>query len=422
MTEVLEPGAAEQAAGGCPVVPQAVAASGCPVMHEEFFKSRTVGEHWALGDRMREQGVAHWNTQAQGYWMFTGQEAVREIFQNPKIFSSRAITPWDPNPAYQTIPTMVDGKDHLNYRRALNPWFTAERVRAHEDQAREIARRRVAEIAPRKSCDFPNDFALDYPTEVFLSFTGMKQEDTPLLREWVEDFFAGYGGDPDKQEAMANGVAGLTNYWSEAVAERRGESEPRPGDFPSYLMHQSWGGERPLTEQEVVDLLLLAVIGGLDTTKTQSSWLFRHLALNAGDLKRLVDEPEIIPLAVEESLRFYTMTFGDGRKVTEDITFHGVDLKKDDMVWAMIASANRDPKAFDRANEFVVDRKKNLHAGFALGPHRCLGIHLARSTMRIATEEWLKVIPTFRLDADDVLMERGAGSMLAPWNVPLAWD
>ncbi|WP_432973836.1 cytochrome P450 [Dactylosporangium sp. CA-233914] len=400
---------------------ESAAAKGCPIVHEEFFESRKLGAHWALGDRLREQGTVHWNTHAQGYWMFAGQEAVRDIFRNPDVFSSQSITPWDPFPEYKTIPTMVDGQDHLNYRRLLNPWFTAERVRTAELQMRAIASRRISEIKPKGQCDFPAEFALDYPTEVFLSFTGMNVEDTPKLRGWVDDFFAGYGGDPATQEAMANGIAGLTHYWQEAVNERRGESEPRAGDFASFLMHQSFGGERPLTDKEVVDLLLLAVIGGLDTTKSQLSYFFRHLAENPGDRNRLVAEPDIIPSAVEEALRFYTITFGDGRKVTQDIHFHGVDLKEGDMVWAMVASANRDPKAFERANEFVVDRKKNLHAGFALGPHRCLGIHLARASMRIATEEWLKQIPVFRMNASEELTERGAGSMLAPWSVPLAW-
>ena len=404
-----------------PNVEELAAAKGCPVIHEEFFVPRALGSHWALGDRLREHGSVHWNTQAQGYWMFAGMDAVRDIFQNTEVFSSRSITPWDPFPEYRTIPTMVDGKEHKNYRRILQPWFTLDQVRKSDEMTRTIAKRRIEEIAPTKYCNFP-DFALDFTTEVFLNFVGMDLEDTPKLREWVEDFFAGYGGDPNAQEAMASAVAGLTGYWKDTITERQGETEPREGDFASYLMHQTWGDERPLTEQELVDLLLLAVIGGLDTTKSELSFFFRHLAENPGDRRRLVEEPEVIPLAVEEALRFYTMTFGDGRKVTRDIHFHGVELKEGDMVWAMVATANRDPNAFERANEFVVDRKRNLHAGFALGPHRCLGMHLARSSMRIATEEWLKAIPKFRLDADDVIMERGAGSMLSPFEVPLAWD
>ncbi|SHH06632.1 Cytochrome P450 [Jatrophihabitans endophyticus] len=400
----------------------AAATRGCPVIHEEFSAPRTQGAHWALADRLREQGGVHWNDQAQGWWMFTSNAAVRDIFRYPQLFSSRSITPWDPDPAYVTVPTMIDGQEHLRYRRLLNPWFTAENVRRHEDAIRAIARRRVAEIEPRKRCNFPVDFALEYTTELYLQFTGMPTEDTPKLRAWVDDFFSGYGGDPNAQEAMGNAVAGLTEYLQIAVAERRTWGGAREGDFASRLMYDSQETDRPFSDQELVDLLLLAIIGGLDTTSSQLSYLFRHLAGNAGDRRRLLDDPEVVPLAIEEGLRFFPILMGDGRKVTQDTEFHGVELKEGDMVWAVTSAANRDPNVYERANEFVVDRKKNQHATFALGPHRCLGMHLARTSMRIATEEWLAVIPHFRLDADGVLEERGAGSMLSPLDVPLAWD
>lgn len=395
---------------------------GCPFVHEEFIAPRPQGEVWALGDRLREQGGVHWNTQAQGWWMFSSDEAVRDIFRHPDIFSSQSITPWDPFPQYTTVPTMIDGKEHIRYRRLLNPWFTAEHVKTAEDDIRAIAKRRVAEIKAQGHCNFPVDFALEYTTELYLKFTGMPTEDTPMLRGWVDDFFAGYGGNPETQAAMANAVAGLTAYLQDAVAERRAWSAPREGDFASKLMFDSNETERPFSDQELVDLLLLAIIGGLDTTSSQLSFLFRHLGANAGDRRRLVAEPEIIPLAVEEGLRYYPILFGDGRKVMRDHEFHGVALKQGDMVWAVTGGANRDPNAYERANEFIVDRQKNQHTTFALGSHRCVGMHLARASMRIATEEWLAAIPEFRLAADGVLLERGAGSMLSPLDVPLVWD
>lgn len=394
---------------------------GCPVIHEEFFAPREVGSHWALGDRLREEGTVHWNTQAQGYWMFTGFEPVRDIYRQPDLFSSASLTPWDPNPFYRFIPTMVDAPDHLAYRRILNPWFTAQRVRAGENSAREICRRLVEETAAKGKTNFVKEFAMRYPTEVFLNFVGMDLRDAPKMLKWVEAFFDGYGGDPEAQQGMADGLQNLRDYWLAAVEERRGEAGPREGDFASYLVHSKFDGDRSLTDAELNDLLTLAVIGGLDTTRGQLGYMFRHLAMHPEDRRRLIDEPDIIPLAVEEVLRFYTITFGDGRKVTRDTEFHGAELKKGDMVWALVSSANRDPNEFERGNEFVIDRKRNNHVGFALGPHRCLGMHLARSSMKVAVEEWLKVVPEFYLDSDQVLMERGAGSMLSPLDVPLAW-
>ena len=130
-------------------------------------------------------------------------------------------------------------------------------------------------------------------------------------------------------------------------------------------------------------------LAGLDTTRAELGYMFHHLALNPDDRQKLIDDPELAPLAVEETLRYYTIIFGDGRKVTRDIEFHGVQLKKGDMVYALVSGANRDPRHWERADEFVIDRKKNNHFGFASGPHRCLGMHLARREMAIAVQEWL---------------------------------
>jgi cytochrome P450 len=177
-----------------------------------------------------------------------------------------------------------------------------------------------------------------------------------------------------------------------------------------------------LTEEEVNDMALVLTLAGLDTTRAELGYMFHHLALNPDDRQRLIDEPEIIPYAVEETLRLYTIIFGDGRKVTTDTEFYGVELKKGDMVYALVSAANRDPGVYDRAEEYVVDRKKNNHFGFAGGPHRCLGMHLARREMAVGVEEWLRVIPEFRLETEQELVERGGASMMALKHLQLKWE
>jgi cytochrome P450 len=186
-------------------------------------------------------------------------------------------------------------------------------------------------------------------------------------------------------------------------------------------MHATFD-DRPLADNEILDMLVVLVLAGLDTTRGELGYMFRHLALHPEDRRRLIAEPEIVPYAVEEVLRFYTMIFGDGRKVTRDLEFHGASLKKGDMVYGLVSAANRDPRAWERANEFVLDRRKNNHFGFASGPHRCLGMHLARREMQVAVVEWLRAIPVFRLVPDEPIMERGGGAMTAPLELPLEWD
>jgi cytochrome P450 len=172
----------------------------------------------------------------------------------------------------------------------------------------------------------------------------------------------------------------------------------------------------------LLDMLTVLVLAGLDTTRATLGYIFWHLATHPEHRRRLVAEPELIPSAVEEALRYYPIVFGDGRKVTRDAEFYGVQLKKGDMVYALVAGANRDPRAYEQAGEFVVDRQRNNHMGFANGPHRCLGMHLARRELQLAVQEWLRVIPDFGIAGPEELTERGGGAMMTLTSLPLAWE
>jgi cytochrome P450 len=400
---------------------------GCPVMHQDFAKSRPYGEHWQLAKQLRETCPHFYNEYesaeglTDGYWVFTQHDAVRDIYKTPDIFLSASITPWEPDPIYRLVPTMVDAPDHIKYRRILNPWFSPKAMDGAEDMIRSICREYVEQIAAKGSCDFIEEFALHFPTAAFLNVIGVSVSETDRFVKWVDDFFAGFSGDPAGLEPMAKALQEIREYWVAALDERRGKPEI-PGDLASHLLHVEYDGERPLTDEEMLDMLTVLVLAGLDTTRGELGYMFHHLALNPQDRERLIAEPEIIPLAVEETLRYYTIIFGDGRKVSRDTDFYGVQLKKGDMVYGLVSAANRDPNAWERAEEFVIDRKRNNHMGFANGPHRCLGMHLARREMQIAVEEWLRLIPDFELTSDEGLFERGGGSMMSLNKLPLRWE
>ena len=395
--------------------------SGCPVIHLDASPPLEIGQHWAKANELREVGPTIFNTHAQGYWMFTRYDLVREMYQHPEIFSSESITPWEPEPVYRFVPTQIDPPEHSKYRQLLSRWFSPNAVKRIAPQAHEIGRRLVSDLAPKGHCDFVADFAMRLPTEIFLTIIGVSHSDADLFVPWVEDFFRGFGGDTAQQEAMVSALGGIRQYWVDVLESRRGEETPREDDFASYMLHSTIDGE-PLDDNLILDVLTVLVLAGLDTTRGQLGYLFRHLAENPEDRHRLIDEPELIPSAVEESLRLYTIIFGDGRKVAQDTEFHGCPLRKGDMVYGMVSSANRDPEVYERPDEFIIDRKANPHLGFAGGPHRCLGSHLARTVMQVAVEEWLKIIPDFDVKADGPLLERGGGAMMTLLTLPLAWE
>jgi cytochrome P450 len=395
--------------------------TGCPVMHEDFSTLRPLGAYWDLANELRE-GCPHFYNQYEGggYWVFTRHDAVKDIYKTPEIFSSASITPWEPDPIYRFVPTQIDAPDHIKYRRILNPWFSPKAMEAAAPMIRELCKGYIVPLVAKGECDFIEEFALLFPTAAFLNVIGVPVSHTQQFAEWVDMFFGGFGGDPAGAENMAKALGEMREFWTEQLADRRKRGHVE-GDLFVYLMNATFDG-KPLDDEVLLDMCTVLTLAGLDTTRAELGYMFHHLALNPQDRRRLIEEPEIIPLAVEETLRYYTIIFGDGRKVTRDVEFHGVQLKKGDMVYALVSGANRDPRHWEQADEFVIDRKRNNHFGFASGPHRCLGMHLARREMAIAVDEWLKVIPDFELVTESQLMERGGGAMMALNTLKLRWE
>ena len=301
--------------------------SGCPVIHLDASPPLEVGSHWQKANELRETSPAFFNTHAQGYWVFTRYDEVREMYQHPEIFSSESITPGIRSRPTGSCPTQIDPPDHAKYRQLISRWFAPNAVSRIAPQAHEIGQRLVADLAPKGECDFVTDFAMRLPTEIFLTIIGVPSSDADLFVPWVEDFFAGFGGDLEQQQAMGAALGGIRQYWVDVLEARRGEAEPRENDFVSLLMHSTVDDE-PLGDDLILDILTVLVLAGLDTTRGQLGYLFRHLAENPDDRHRLIAEPELIPSAVEESLRLYTIIFGDGRKVAQDTEFHGCPLQQ----------------------------------------------------------------------------------------------
>jgi cytochrome P450 len=252
---------------------------------------------------------------------------------------------------------------------------------------------------------------------MFFYLLGLPPEDGFGLVPAVEGVFRGFFGGP--ADEMARDVRAIRHYFKGVVDDRIEHPRDVETDFVSYLLQSEVNGE-PLPPDDVLTLCLTILLAGMDTTRSAMGYIFHHLATHADDRRALIEHPETIPAAVEEFIRLYALVYQDGRYVAEDVEFHGCPMKKGDIVWLGLAQANRDPRKFDRPDEFVVDRESNKHLGFAAGAHRCLGAHLARMELVVIMEEWLARIPDFHLTADEPLTERGGQLMLH--RVPLAWE
>src|SRR5208282_1292244 len=166
-------------------------------------------------------------------------------------------------------------------------------------------------------------------------------------------------------------------------------------DLTTFLLDAEIGGQK-LAIEHVFGTMVLILVAGIDTTWGAIGASLWHLAQNPDDLARLVSEPELMPYAVEEFLRFYApVTMA--RLVNADMEYLGCPMKEYDWILLGFPAANRDPVAFKDADKFIIDRAENRHVAFGLGIHRCIGSNLARLELRVALEEFIRRYPKFEL-------------------------
>jgi cytochrome P450 len=207
----------------------------------------------------------------------------------------------------------------------------------------------------------------------------------------------------------------IINYFKEQVADRK--RNPRD-DMITALVQTEVDG-KPVPDEHIIGTCNLLLIAGIDTTWSSIGSALWHLGQHPDDRRRLADEPELIPTAVEELLRAYSpVTMA--RVVTEDLTYAGQELKAGDRVLMNFPAANRDPAVFDRADEVVIDRQHNRHIAFGAGIHRCAGSNLARLEMNVALEEWLAAIPEYEL-AEPRAVTWAGGQVRGPRTLPVAF-
>ncbi len=362
--------------------------------------------------RYRDEGI-FWSPADGGYWVVTKAELIREIVQDPEVFSNQyslgGIPParfW-PRPG---IPDELDPPEHREFRNALSPHFAPRAVVSLVPGARDFARNLLARVAKRGHCDLIRDFALPLPTQVFASWFGLPEEDWPRLEGWISDLVRKV---PLEQRVASGGA--LAAYLIGFVDARW---EQDNGDLFSEVLKARVFG-RPLTREEALDTAYQLCLAGLDTVTESIGWAFHHLATHAELQETIAAEPALIPDVVEELLRQYSF-ISTSRYVTRDIDFHGVRMHAGDSVDVPTAYGSRDAAECPFPDQVDVTRKAIRQMAFGAGPHRCLGAHLARHELVIALEEWHAVIPSYRLSEASPVIRHGGG---APGfdSLPLVW-
>jgi cytochrome P450 len=398
---------------------ESIDSRGCPVIHTDYTVERPLFETCTLLDSDRELGPFLLNdSRRTPFWMVTEYEHVIEALQMPDVFGNEVLSALTPEHTIDLLPQYLNPPEHTTMRRVLNRWFSPAAVRRLEPQVLSRCIELVEELKPVGGCDLVADFAIRFPTDMFLATLNLPVSDGPEFLFWVEKIFRGFAG-KDLDEA-AKAVGWIRDYFGRAIEGRRAHPQDTETDFISRMLVSKLDGV-PISDEDIITICLTLMAAGLDTTRAALGYIFQHLASDPDLRHRLTAHPELWPKAVEEFIRLYPLVYQDGRLVKQDINFHGLQLKKGDILWLGLASASRDPKKFADPLTFNVDREHiNHHLAFGAGPHRCLGMHLARHELVIALTEWHKRIPDYELASDEQLRERGA--QLTIMKLPLRWD
>jgi len=392
---------------------------GCPVSHTEYGTDTELYGHYALLDADREAARFAFNaTRPRGFWMLQRYEDVLEGFQRHEVWTTHARSALNPEPGIPLLPQDLNGQDHVKLRRILNQFFAPAAVKRMEPMAHQRCIELIEELRPKGSCDFVAEFAIRYPTDMFLDLLGLPVSDGEFFLPWSEALFASFFGG-DKEEA-AKAKANILEYFGQAVDDRRKNPKDPKEDMVSRLV-EARIDDVPLSQEDILVICMTLMLAGLDTTRSALGYIYTHLAQHDEDRQLIIDDPATVPAAVEEFIRMYPLVFQAGREVQEPEDFHGLPLEKGDVMWLGIAQANRDPRRFECPARFIPGRKGvNQHLAFGAGPHRCLGMHLARLELIVVLKEWHERIPHYRIAPGAQLTERG-GQLTMP-SLPLEWD
>jgi cytochrome P450 len=306
-------------------------------------------------------------------------------------------------------PISADPPLHTWTRRLVLPTMSPARVAEYEVFTRELCRRLVDEVVARGQGDAAAEYAQQIPVRVIGHILGVPESMSATFTEWVRDVLE-FAHDPERRR---RGVVGIIGYLQGAIAER--QAEPKD-DFLTELLHSEHDGE-PIGIDVVMGMCALLLIAGIDTTWSSIGSTMWHLATHPDDRRRLVNEPELMPTAIEEFLRAYApVTMA--RRLVEDTDYNGCPIKAGERILMNFPAANRDPEVFPDADKVILDRQQNRHLAFGAGIHRCAGSNLARMELRVAVEEWLARIPEFEV-TDPSLVTWAGGQVRGPRSIPV---
>lgn len=358
-------------------------------------------------------------------WLVTGFNEAREVLIDQRY--SRALVFAPGRQVYGVEATLSDGMiakdppEHTRLRKLVASAFTEKRIQALRPRVAQIVDDLIdAMLAGPRPADLSHSFSLMVPASVICALLGVPISDVDRFHQWSNLIFSDWSRSRDE---IAAGYAAMARYIAELIAQKRKTPED---DLISALIRARDSAGK-LSENELVRFCITLLAAGHETTANSINMSFVALCQHPGELARLQADPGLIPAAVEEFLRYVTIS-GSGfvplaRVTREEVCLGGVTIPAGETVLPSFSVANRDPGAFDDPDRFDVGRVPKTHLGFGAGTHHCLGAQLARMELQEAFRGLLTRLPGLRVTVPMSELEFRAGQAIASMReLPVTWD
>ena len=377
------------------------------------------GEAWGLFDRLRREDPLHWTAEppgaGKGFWSVTRQADIVAIDRDAATFTStRFVNLEEVDDDLQEIRRSMlesDGTRHRALRKLLQRDFGGQTLRRYEDFLRGLTEATVGAALERGEFDFVKEVSADFPIRVLARMLDVPDDHTKQLIDWGNRIIG--NTDPDYADVLATDAESerykhlpfrspatleVFEYGRKLARERRGGDGT---DLVSKLVNAVPADGTSLTATEFDNYFLLLVVAGNETTRHAITHSMLALIRHPDQLRRLQADPSLIPVAVEEFLRWASPVYHFRRTATRDVELHGKTIRAGDKVVMWFAAGNRDPEAFAEPYRFDVTRRPNDHVTFGKGsPHFCLGNNLARMEIRLMFETLLPRLKSIELTGE----------------------
>ena len=344
-----------------------------------------------------------WRDEESGFWHVFRYQDVYRVTTDYSTFSSEVR----PRP----MPRKEDGKtpfgrsliamdppQHRKYRDLISPSFTPHALARLSARITTITQELLDEAKPQGHMDIATDLAYPLPTIVIAEMLGVPTSDRPLFRHWADGLLSRQLSDAEffkeqaNREQMSNSFQEMSDYFRAMLEERK---RHRRDDLMSDLLTAEVDGERLSTEDTISFCVLLLIAGHVTTTNLLSQAI-RCFDEHPLAMEQLRQQPELMPRAIEEVLRYASPVWRLARGTKTEVTLHGVTIPPNSLIFAWVASANRDSEQFPHPEQFDITRNPNKHLAFGHGIHFCVGAPLSRLETSIALPMILAQLPELR--------------------------